>query len=185
MPVPSAPRTGIIAFSSTTVPHSGQGMRSPASPATEPTLCSTAVSSELGPLSAEEVRVVGALIEKQLTTPDYYPLTLNALLNACNQSSNRNPVVAYDDRTVQAALDRLRDEEGIVRIVHSVHNRAAKWRQVIDERLALEPEELALLGVLLLRGQQTLGELKSRTKRMHAFADLTEVEATLDRLAGR
>jgi uncharacterized protein YceH (UPF0502 family) len=137
------------------------------------------------PLSAEEVRVVGALIEKQMTTPEYYPLTLNSLLNACNQSSNRNPVVSYDESTVQRALDRLRDEEGLVRIVHSVHNRAAKWRQVIDERLALEPEELALLGVLLLRGPQTLGELKGRTERLHPFADLGEVESALDRLAGR
>jgi uncharacterized protein len=146
---------------------------------------SEVVSSEVGPLSPEEVRVVGALIEKQLATPDYYPLTLNALVNACNQSSNRNPVVSYDDAIVQAAVDRLREEEGIVRIVHSVHNRAAKWRQVLDERLALEPDELAVLGVLLLRGPQTPGELKSRTERLHAFTNLDEVEATLDRLGSR
>jgi uncharacterized protein YceH (UPF0502 family) len=137
------------------------------------------------PLTPEEVRVVGALIEKQVTTPEYYPLTLNALVNACNQSSNRSPVVRYDEPTVQAALDRLRAEEGLVRIVHSVHNRAAKWRQVMDERLALEPDELAVLCVLMLRGPQTLGELKGRTERLHPFADLAEVEATLDRLAGR
>jgi uncharacterized protein len=143
------------------------------------------MSPEVGPLSPEEVRVVGALIEKQLATPDYYPLTLNALVNACNQSSNRNPVVSYDDGIVQAAVDRLREEEGIVRIVHSVHNRAAKWRQVLDERLALEPDELAVLGVLLLRGAQTPGELKSRTERLHAFHNLDEVEATLDRLGSR
>jgi uncharacterized protein len=143
------------------------------------------MSPEVGPLSPEEVRVVGALIEKQLATPDYYPLTLNALVNACNQSSNRNPVVSYDDGIVQAAVDRLREEEGIVRIVHSVHNRAAKWRQVLDERLALEPDELAVLGVLLLRGAQTPGELKSRTERLHAFNNLDEVEATLDHLGSR
>src|SRR5256885_10110499 len=117
-------------------------------------------------LTAVEARVVGALAEKELATPDYYPLTLNALVNACNQSSNRNPVVSYDERIVQAAVDRLREEEGIVRIVHSVHNRAAKWRQVLEERLALEPDELAVLGVLLLRGPQTHGELKSCTQSL-------------------
>ena len=135
-------------------------------------------------LATEEIRVLGALVEKQMTTPQYYPLTLNALVAACNQSSNRWPVVAYDETTVASALGQLR-ERGLTRIVHSTSNRAAKYRHVLDEALVLEIPELALLGVLLLRGPQTLGELRSRTERMYPFATLGEVEEALDALAGR
>lgn len=135
-------------------------------------------------LTPEEARVVGALAEKQLTTPQYYPLTLNALVNACNQTSNRNPVVSYDEATVERALQGLRDKH-LARAVLSPSNRGAKFKHLLDETLALVPEELALLTVLLLRGPQTVGELRTRTERMHTFASLEEVEATLDRLATR
>ena len=135
-------------------------------------------------LTPEEARVVGALAEKQLTTPQYYPLTLNALVNACNQTSNRNPVVSYDDATVERALQGLRDK-GLARAVLSPGNRAPKYRHLLEEALALVPEELAIFTVLLLRGPQTTGELRTRTERMYAFSSLDEVEATLDRLATR
>lgn len=128
--------------------------------------------------------MLGALIEKQYTTPDVYPLTMNGLISACNQSSNRNPVVAYDERTIHAALDSLR-EKGLTRIVYSTSNRATKYRQVLDEAKALEPNEMAVLCVMLLRGPQTVGELRTRTERIHPFASLTEVEAVLDRLGRR
>ena len=135
-------------------------------------------------LRPEEVRVVGCLVEKQLSTPAYYPLTLNALVHACNQSSNRDPVVSYDERTVETALSSLR-ERGLVRIVYSTSNRAAKYRHVLDEALGLEPAELAVLAELLLRGPQTGGELRSRTDRMHAIGSVGEVEEVLDGLAQR
>lgn len=135
-------------------------------------------------LTPEEARVVGALAEKQLTTPQYYPLTLNALVNACNQTSNRNPVVTYDDATVEAALKGLRDK-GLARAVLSPGNRAPKYRHLLDEALALVPEEVAVMTVLLLRGPQTTGELRTRTERMYAFSSLEEVEAALERLATR
>lgn len=135
-------------------------------------------------LTPEEARVVGALAEKQLTTPQYYPLTLNALVNACNQSSNREPVVSYDEATVERALQRLR-EKGLARAVLSPGNRAPKYRHLLEEALALVPEELAVMTVLLLRGPQTVGELRTRTERMYAFSSLEEVEATLERLATR
>ena len=135
-------------------------------------------------LTAEEARVVGCLIEKAVTTPQYYPLTLNALVTACNQSSNRNPVVSYDDATVQDALASLR-EKGLTRIVYSTSNRATKYRHVLDEQLGLEEQELAILDVLMLRGPQTVGELRTRTERLAEFANLGEVESSLDRLAAR
>src|SRR3954451_7624694 len=116
-------------------------------------------------LEPEEVRVLGSLIEKEATTPDVYPVTLNTLRLPCNQTSSRNPVVAYDDHTVEAALGTLR-ERGLLRIVHSVHNRATKYRHVLDEALRLDKQETALLGVLFLRGPQTVGELRTRTERM-------------------
>src|SRR5437763_76870 len=136
------------------------------------------------PLTPEEARVVGALAEKEMATPQYYPLTLNALVNACNQTSNRDPVVDYDDAIVTGALASLR-EKGLARIVHSVHNRAAKYRHVVHEVHGLEPQDMAVLCVLLLRGSQTVGELRARTERLADFADLAAVEATLDRLAAR
>src|ERR1700687_3950165 len=110
-------------------------------------------------LTAEERRVLGCLIEKEATTPDVYPLTANALLNACNQTSNRSPVVAYDEHTVLEAVHSLR-ERGIVRVVHSTHNRAVKYRHVLDDYFALTSPQVSLLGVLFLRGPQTVGELR-------------------------
>jgi uncharacterized protein YceH (UPF0502 family) len=134
-------------------------------------------------LTSVEVRVVGCLIEKEATTPDTYPLTVNSLVNACNQSSNRYPVVAYDDRTVLDALHELR-ERGLIRVVHSVHNRAVKYRHVVNEAFALDRRQLALIGVLLLRGPQTTAELRTRTERYCTFADQPDVEHELERLAG-
>ncbi len=137
---------------------------------------------ELGP---EEMRVLGSLIEKELTTPQQYPLTLNALTLACNQSSNRYPVVDYDERLVESTVLGLKDK-GLTRIVHPSHGRSVtRYRQVLHEALYLERPQLAVLGVLLLRGPQTLNELKTRTERAAEFAELSEVERTLDGLAGR
>ena len=135
-------------------------------------------------LTAVEGRVVGCLIEKERATPQNYPLTLNSLRLACNQSTNRDPVVDYDDHEVEAALTSLR-ERGLTRIVYSTSNRAAKFRHVLDENLRVNDAEIAALCVLLLRGPQTLGEIKGRSERLHPFADLGEVEATLDALAAR
>lgn len=135
-------------------------------------------------LRPDELRVAGCLIEKALSTPAYYPLTLNALVNACNQSSNRDPVVSYNEPVVEEALTSLR-ERGLARIVYSTSNRAAKYKHVFDERWQLEVDELAVLAELLLRGPQTPGELRARCERMHPFASVADVEDVLDRLAGR
>jgi len=136
-------------------------------------------------LGTEELRVVGSLIEKELTTPQQYPLTLNALVAACNQTSNRFPVVTYDERTVEATVLGLKDQ-GVTRIVHPSHGRSAtRYRQVLHEVLHLERPELALLGVMMLRGPQTLNELRTRTDRAADFADMAELERTLDGLAAR
>src|SRR4051812_31460763 len=136
-------------------------------------------------LGAEELRVIGSLIEKELTTPQQYPLTLNALVLACNQTSNRNPVVTYDERTVENTVMGLKDN-GLTRIVHPSHGRSVtRYRQVLHEALYLEPEQLAVLGVMMLRGPQTLNELKTRTDRAVDFADLDAVQSTLDALANR
>lgn len=135
-------------------------------------------------LTAEQCRIVGCLIEKERATPQNYPLTLNSLRLACNQSTNRDPVVDYDDHLIESELASLR-EQGVTRIVYSTSNRAAKYRHVLDEALRLEDDELAALCVLLLRGPQTQGEIKGRTERLHAFADLGAVQETLDRLASR
>jgi hypothetical protein len=136
-------------------------------------------------LGAEELRVIGSLIEKELTTPQQYPLTLNALVLACNQTSNRNPVVTYDERTVENTVLGLKDK-GLTRIVHPSHGRSVtRYRQVLHEALYLESEQLAVLGVMMLRGPQTLNELKTRTDRAADFADLDAVQSTLDALAGR
>lgn len=134
---------------------------------------------ELGPV---ELRVLGALIEKDLATPEYYPLSLNALTNACNQKSNRDPVVAYDDATVRGALETLR-EDGFAVFVSEAGSRVLKFRHRLSERLNLPPGELAVLAVLLLRGPQTVGELRGRTANLHAFADLESVERALEKLA--
>jgi uncharacterized protein YceH (UPF0502 family) len=135
-------------------------------------------------LTAEEVRVLGSLIEKSFLTPDTYPMTQNALVAACNQLSNRNPVVAYDDNTVRLTLTSLRTKQ-LARVLHVHGGRAPKHRHVLDEALELQRGELALLCVLLLRGAQTPGELRSRTERMWEFASLPEVEETLERLSER
>ncbi len=135
-------------------------------------------------LSPEEARVLGCLLEKERTTPDTYPLSLNALVAACNQSTNRSPVVHYDEPTVEAALDTLRERSFVRRGVYP-GSRVIKYRQVLDEALGVGPPEAALLCVMLLRGPQTRGELKSRTERLHPFKDLVAIEDTLDRLASR
>jgi uncharacterized protein YceH (UPF0502 family) len=135
-------------------------------------------------LSAEEERVVGALVEKQLTTPEYYPLTMNALVNACNQISNRDPVVAYDEQTVARAVESLR-EKNLAREVRTADGRVPKYRQVLEEALALSRAELAVVCVLLLRGAQTPGELRGRTERLYPFSGVQFVEAALEGLMQR
>jgi uncharacterized protein len=138
--------------------------------------------SGLDPL---EQRVLGSLLEKERTVPDSYPMTLNALRTACNQTSGREPVMAVTELEVQAVLDRLRPR-GLTRVIHPSHGaRQPKYRQVLDEVLVLDAAERAVLTLLLLRGPQTPGELRSRGERLHAFADLDEVEAALSALAGR
>ena len=135
-------------------------------------------------LSTEEVRVLGCLIEKQLTTPEYYPLTLNALITACNQSSNRNPVLNLSQPRAVSAVDGLRTGQRLARVVFAGSgSRVDRYKHVIDERLGLSPAEIAVVGVLLLRGAQTIGEIKGRTERMFEFATLEHVERVVDRLA--
>jgi uncharacterized protein YceH (UPF0502 family) len=133
---------------------------------------------------AVEIRVVGCLIEKQRTTPDAYPLSLNALRLACNQSTNRDPVVSYDEKTVSEALRRLA-LRGWTRLASGAGSRARKYRHLLPEALDLEPAEVSLLAVLMLRGPQTPGELKQRSERLHAFPDLAAVQETLAGLADR
>jgi uncharacterized protein YceH (UPF0502 family) len=133
---------------------------------------------------AVELRVLGCLLEKQRTTPDVYPLSLNALRVACNQSTNRDPVVDYDEPTVRAALERL-SRRGWVRLASGPGSRAAKYRQLFDEELELLPSQSALLAVLMLRGAQTPGELKSRSERLYPLGSLDDVHRTLDSLIER
>jgi uncharacterized protein YceH (UPF0502 family) len=134
-------------------------------------------------LGAEQGRVIGSLIEKQLTTPQQYPLSLNALVQACNQVSNRDPIVTYDERLVDETLVSLK-EAGLVRFVHPSHGRSVtRYRQVLDERLGLDNQQLALVAVLLLRGGQTAGELRIRTDRMAQFSGIGAVDAELERLS--
>jgi uncharacterized protein YceH (UPF0502 family) len=132
-------------------------------------------------LDPVEIRVLGALIEKEATTPEYYPLSLNALVNACNQKSNRDPVVDYDDHDVLDAVNRLREKKFAFVITGS--GRVNKYSQRISETLNLGRRELAVLCILFLRGPQTLGEIKDRSERMFSFADLNEVETVLEKLA--
>ena len=131
-----------------------------------------------------ELRVLGCLLEKQRTTPDQYPLSLNGLRLACNQTTNRDPVVTYDEREIQDALQRLA-RRGWTRLASGAGSRAAKYRQLFDQALGLGPDETALLCVLMLRGPQTVGELNQRTGRLHSFAGLGEIHETLDRLSER
>jgi uncharacterized protein YceH (UPF0502 family) len=133
---------------------------------------------------AVEIRVAGCLIEKQRTTPDAYPLSLNALRLACNQATNRDPVAEYDEATVSEALRRLA-LRGWTRLASGAGSRARKYRHLLPEALGVDDGELALLAVLMLRGPQTPGELKQRSERLHGFADLAAVELTLGRLVER
>jgi uncharacterized protein YceH (UPF0502 family) len=132
-------------------------------------------------LDAPEARVLGALLEKEITTPEYYPLSLNALVNACNQKSNREPVVSYDEDTVEAALGGLRAKGLAVRITGE--SRVPKHGQRFTEKLNLGRREAALICLLMLRGSQTLGELRGRSDRLYSFDDLEAVESTLERLS--
>ena len=136
------------------------------------------------PLHPVEVRVLGALLEKDQTTPEYYPLTVNALVNACNQKSSREPVVNYSEEIVTEALAALQHKGLVVRISGAGH-RVEKYGHRLGEKLNLGRRELALLCVLMLRGPQTVGELRGRTERMHDFADMDEVEHVLESLRGR
>ena len=135
-------------------------------------------------VDAVEIRVLGCLIEKQRTTPDAYPLSLNALRLACNQATNRDPVVAYEEREIKAALDRMSNRSW-TRFASGVSSRALKYRQLLDEALGLSEPEISLLGVLMLRGPQTVGELKQRSERLHRFGSIAEVAETLDGLTQR
>lgn len=133
-------------------------------------------------LTAIEARILGCLVEKEATTPDGYPLTTNALVSACNQKTNRDPVVTFTAVEVDAALLTLR-QKGFVRAVHIQGSRSTKHRHVLPEAIALSPAQVAILTVLLLRGAQTVGELRGRSERIHAFEALEEVDAILDALA--
>jgi uncharacterized protein len=135
-------------------------------------------------LSPAEIRVLGCLLEKQRTTPDQYPLTLNGLRLACNQSTNRDPVVDYDDAVLRDALHRL-ERRGYTRLASGAGSRAPKYRHLLADALPMSHDEHAVMCVLMLRGPQTPGELKQRADRMHPFGDLSEVHATLERLIER
>jgi uncharacterized protein YceH (UPF0502 family) len=130
---------------------------------------------------AVEIRVLGCLLEKQRTTPDAYPLTANALRLACNQTTNRNPVVDYEVATIGDALRRL-SERRWARVASGAGSRAAKYRHLLDQTLRLADAELSVLAVLMLRGAQTPGELKQRTERLHPFSDLPDLYAALEQL---
>ena len=133
---------------------------------------------------AVELRVLGCLIEKQRTTPDVYPLSLNSLRLACNQTTNRDPVVEYDEPTIRSALERL-SRKSWVRLTSGAGSRAAKYRHLLDEAIGVSGPEISVLAVLMLRGPQTPGELKQRTERLHPFSSLDEVEAVLGGLIER
>jgi uncharacterized protein YceH (UPF0502 family) len=140
-----------------------------------------AVPLMLGPV---EQRVLGALVEKDMATPEYYPLSLHALVNACNQKSNRDPVVAYDEATVRGAIELL-GEMGLAGVVNDSGSRVSKFRHRLNERFNLSRGELAVLAVLLLRGPQTPGELRARASSLFPFDDLDGVQRALDKLARR
>lgn len=135
-------------------------------------------------LTETEARVVGCLVEKQLTTPEYYPLTMNALVAACNQKSNRDPVVSYDEGKVTQALETLRDKN-LVYVFYGSNSRVVKYKHMLPSVFELEPAEVAVLAVLLLRGPQTSGEIRGRTDRLYEFESLGQVQETLDRLIRR
>jgi uncharacterized protein len=132
-------------------------------------------------LNETEVRVLASLVEKQLTTPEYYPMTLNALIAACNQKSNRDPVVSYDEATVSAALESLR-EKNLVYVFYGSNSRVVKFKHMLPNVFELDPAEVAVMDVLMLRGPQTVGEIRGRTDRLFEFTGLAEVQETLDKL---
>jgi uncharacterized protein len=138
----------------------------------------------LDTLTDVEARVLGSLVEKQLTTPEYYPLTLNALTAACNQKSNRDPVVSYDETTITTAIDSLR-EKNLVYLYYGTSSRTVKYKHMLPGVYQLDEAGVAILAVLLLRGPQTIGELRERTGRLHEFGGLGEVQETLDELSRR
>src|SRR5215468_7823928 len=135
-------------------------------------------------LSDVEARVLGALVEKEITTPEYYPLSLNALINACNQKSNRDPVMTLDEDAVRSAIRSLNDQ-GLTRFASSADSRVGKYEHRLNETFNFHRHEIAILCVLLLRGPQTPGELRTRTERMYAFEDLESVQNALNLLAKR
>ena len=135
-------------------------------------------------LSAVEIRVLGCLVEKAVTTPDVYPLTLNALTHACNQKSNRDPLMALDEADVVAALDALRHTYRLAALVHTAGSRVEKFKHTVSQVIALNPEQAAILCELLLRGPETVGELRTRAGRLHSFHDLDHVQHVLDAMAG-
>jgi len=135
-------------------------------------------------LTEVEARVIGCLVEKQLTTPEYYPLTLNALVAACNQKTNREPVVFYTEEMVEKALENLR-EKNLVYVFYGSTSRVPKYKHILPDVYELEPSEVAVVSVLMLRGAQTLGELRERTHRLYDFSGLGEVNETLDGLMKR
>ena len=132
-------------------------------------------------LTPEELRVLGSLVEKSVTTPDNYPLSLNALVSACNQLTARDPVVSYSEQTVSTALDGLRDKR-LATLYHGADSRVARYKHTLPDRFVLTPAELAVLCVLMLRGPQTAGELRTRTERLYLFDTLAETEQTLESL---
>ena len=135
-------------------------------------------------LSAVDLRILGCLLEKERTTPDDYPLTANSIMRAANQSTSRDPVVSYDVQLIERTVAALK-VSGLVRFVHSQSNRSTKFRHVLDEAWGLDGAELSLLGLLFLRGPQTVNELKTRSERWHEFGSPERVTQTLERLAGR
>jgi uncharacterized protein YceH (UPF0502 family) len=135
-------------------------------------------------LNETEIRVLGSLVEKQLATPEYFPLTMNALTAACNQKSNRDPIVSYSDTEILAAVDSLRDKN-LVYLYYGSTSRAVKYKHMLPGVYHLEPPQVAVLAVLMLRGPQTLGELRERTGRLFEFSGIGEVNETLDGLIGR
>lgn len=135
-------------------------------------------------LTEIEARILGALVEKQLTTPEYYPLTLNALVAACNQKTNREPVVSYDEQSVSQTLDALRDKN-LVYVFYGSTSRVPKYKHMLPQVYELESSETAVICVLMLRGAQTLGELRERTGRLYEFSGIGEVNETLDNLSRR
>jgi uncharacterized protein YceH (UPF0502 family) len=135
-------------------------------------------------LNEAEVRVLGALVEKQVTTPEYYPLTLNSLTQACNQKNNRSPVVTFSEATVTQAVESLR-AKNLVYLFYGSTSRVPKYKHMMAEVFSLSPQELAIMCVLMLRGPQTVGELRGRTDRLYDFSGLEEVEETLNSLSAK